>query len=219
MFLEELIQEEASFLSPFGLHLTVRAAVAVLEVEGLAVRVAFSLVLGVQEPLRPHPVNDPEFMEFLVQCLGAHPIVFRNGRGRHGPFAGKDAVGIIGFRLQLADELLGTGGFQFGILPGFPFGLELRGQLDQRIRIQQGFLDLFRCEVAAVFTDGRQDFARDPVLKLFGCWKLTGEDQTVKAGFIDNDDFLFPTGGLYFADPFIILVNMRSNSIGCSFIT
>nr|DAY57446.1 MAG TPA: hypothetical protein [Caudoviricetes sp.] len=156
MFLEELIQEEASFLCPFGLHLTVRAAVAVLEVEGLAVGVAFSLVLGIQEPLRPHPVDDPEFVEFLVQCLGAHAIVFRNGRGRHGPFAGKDTVGIIGFRFQLTDYLFCAGRFQFGVLPGFPFGLELRGQLDQRIRIQQGFLDLFRCEVAAVLTNGRR---------------------------------------------------------------
>lgn len=74
MFLEELIQEQASFLCPFGLHLTVRAAVTVLEVEGLAMGIAFSLILGVQESLRPHPVDDPEFMEFLVQCLRAHPI-------------------------------------------------------------------------------------------------------------------------------------------------
>lgn len=66
MFLEELIQEQASFLGPFGLHLAIRAPVAVLEVEGLAVGIASRLVLGVQEPLRPHPVDDPEFMEFLV---------------------------------------------------------------------------------------------------------------------------------------------------------
>ena len=122
MLLEELIQEQTSFLGPFGLHLAIRTPVAVLEVEGLAMGIAFSLVLGVQEPLRPHPVDDREFMEFLVQCLGAHAIVFRNGRGRHGPFAGKDTVGIIGLWFQFADNLFCTGRFQLGVFPCFSFG-------------------------------------------------------------------------------------------------
>lgn len=87
MTLEKFVQEQAPFLRPFRLHVAIRFAICMDKIECFAMRVAFSLVLRIQEPLFPDFVNDMQFMKQFVEPRGTHAVIFSNGRCCNGPLA------------------------------------------------------------------------------------------------------------------------------------
>ena len=119
--LEKFVQEQAPFLRPFRLHVAIRFAICMDKIKCLAMRVTFSLVLRIQEPLFPDFIDDMQFMKQFVEPRGTHAIIFSNGRRCDGSFAGKNAVGIIGLWFQFTDYLFCAGRFQFGVFPCFSF--------------------------------------------------------------------------------------------------
>ena len=66
----------------------------------------------------------------------------------------------------------------------------------------------FRVHVCPMLTDGRKDFRCDPTLEFLGCGKFAGQNQAVKARFIDNCGFLNAELGGDLPPSFFILINM-----------
>ena len=67
--------------------------------------------------------------------------------------------------------------------------------------------------IRAVLADGGQHLGRHPALELFCTFQLAGEDERVKAGFVDDNNILLSAGGHHFSDPFVLIVNVLGNSI------
>ena len=76
------------------------------DINRLGVRVPLGLIATVEQPLPAELVDDAEFVELSIHGLTAHAVVFRDLRDAHEALAVEDAVGVVGLRLQLTDELL-----------------------------------------------------------------------------------------------------------------
>lgn len=63
-----------------------------------------------------------------------------------------------------------------------------------------------------MLTDGRKHFRCDPMFELLGRGKFAGQNQAVKAGFVNNGHVLFTAkGALNWGVLFVIIVNMVTN--------
>lgn len=51
------------------------------------------------------------------------------------------------------------------------------------------------------------------MFEFLGRGKFAGQNQAVKARFVDNGHVLLATGGVHFGHPFVIIVNMDTNCL------
>lgn len=103
--LEGLVDEEAAFLGPLGVHPDVAGVCGA----GFGLGVALLGMLGVEQPLPRDLELDTEFGKQRVQLAGAHPVVFsdtadsdRASRGEHLVVVGELGAGLGEFLLGAA---------------------------------------------------------------------------------------------------------------------
>lgn len=132
--------------------------------------------------------------EPAAELVGAYVLVglrqdFAEGAGCEVSFCCFDGLA------EGCDRALGFD-FCFGLDACRSFLLESCCELDDDVRVGDHVFDGGRGGVHAVLADGGQDFVSYPCFKLFGCWELGVEDQSVEVAFGDEPGLLDSTWSL-----------------------
>ena len=160
----------------------------------LDVDIAMLGILGVQDIGSVLLELDTPLAQQAVQGHGtAHPKLF----------------GDLRCRIRFSD--MGKDGHtSLSLHTGLALFLQLGRQLDQHIRVEQGFFQLFGREIAAVLTDGGKHFMNDPSLEGLGFRLTRTEDEGIQTGLGNDGHFLLTAKGVDKGDTLFIVIKRGS---------
>ena len=127
---------------------------------------------------------------------------------------GKDGTGAgIELGFEGSEFIVGLVEGVLGFKAVGAFLTELVEDEEECVRVGKDLLGEIRGEVGAGLADGWKDVGCDPMLKLTSGWELTGEDQGIEAGLVDDRNILGSAKGVAFCYPLVFRVNSLGQSV------
>lgn len=148
-------------------------------------------------------------VQILIHALCAPAVVLGDNGNVHRILTFKNHIVVGCLRLQLCDLLCLYCDRFLKCLPLFALGLQCLEGCDGKV----GICDKLLGRIHTVSADRRKHLGCDPTLVPLCRRKLASEDQTVKTGLVDKEDFLPAAKGVAFRYPLILVINMLADGI------